>query len=236
MALRNGIRVNRYLYSDVDASAQIVAKHRVALLAGRFPLLLSAHQPDMFALPQDVTSVRTGDLLAAGTLNNEQWLVVAGWECQDLSSAGNCKGLFGPRSRTFFDALRIVGTLQQLQTRKPPAYILENSLVQFNFNSAEIREEVYPYLVNALGQPVCYDAVQFGAYAHRIRNYWTNLLYPRQFDAILEVVVPPEQYVQEILDDGADPQTVQRLDRPPFYPVNYPKHKLRAFPTLVAYP
>ena len=52
--LRNGIAVNRYLYSDSDPAARSVAHFRVDTLAGRFPTLFSSYQPDLFSLPQDV--------------------------------------------------------------------------------------------------------------------------------------------------------------------------------------
>ena len=52
-------------------------------------------------------------------------MVIAGWPCEDLSAAGNGKGLRGPRSGLCCDTLRIEGGLQQL-----PSYILETTPMQ----------------------------------------------------------------------------------------------------------
>ena len=51
--------------------------------------------------------------------------MIAGWPCEDLSAAGNGKGLRGPRSGLCCDTLRIEGGLQQL-----PSYILETTPMQ----------------------------------------------------------------------------------------------------------
>jgi DNA (cytosine-5)-methyltransferase 1 len=48
-----------------------------------------------------------------------QWLVVAGWPCQDLSTAGTALGLKGRRSGLLFDLIRIITALQRY-TQQPP--------------------------------------------------------------------------------------------------------------------
>jgi hypothetical protein len=95
------------------------------------------------ALPQDVTQIDRDVLLAAGAYNtatSAQWLVIAGWECQDLSPAGDGAGLAGPRSSTFTDLTRIIVLLQLVQPSRPPAYIVENAAMQHNFNHPRVRE------------------------------------------------------------------------------------------------
>jgi len=82
----------------------------------------------MFRLPQGVRRITNLDLMQAGVLDGTQWAVVARWECQDLSPAGSCEGLTGLHSSTFFDLLRVMGTLQQLLPDKPPMHLLENAL------------------------------------------------------------------------------------------------------------
>ena len=122
MVLRGGIPVKRYLYSDTSTASRRVAAHRVAELVARYPSLITLDAAqDMLSLPQDVRHVGTPELLAAGALDGSQWMVVAGWPCQDLSAAGGRAGLRGNRSSTFYDLTRILGTLQQLQPDKPPA-------------------------------------------------------------------------------------------------------------------
>jgi site-specific DNA-cytosine methylase len=137
MVLRNGFVVRRYIYSDTDAAARAVAQHRVAALSLRYPHQLhSGAFVNMFVtLPQDVTHVHTAELLRAGAKDGTWWMVVAGWECQDLSPAGSGAGLHGKHSRTFYDVVRMLGTLQQLQRSRPPAFIIENTAMQHNFNS-----------------------------------------------------------------------------------------------------
>ena len=61
--------------------------------------------------------------------------------------------------------------LQRMQPQLPPAYIVENVALQYNFASQRMRECVYPQVIAALGAPFTADAVQFGSYAHRLRNF-----------------------------------------------------------------
>jgi len=129
----------------------------------------------MFRLPQDVRRITSLDLMQAGIQDDTQWAVVAGWECQDLSSAGSCEGLTGLHSSTFFDLLRVMGSIQQLQPDKPQIYLFENVSLQHNHTSAAIREETYPFVCAAIGVPLVFDACQVGSYAHRLRAYWTNM-------------------------------------------------------------
>ena len=114
---------------------------------------------ELFSLPQDVTTLTTTDLLQAGACDKSQWLVIAGWECQDLSTAGKGLGLEGMHSRTFFDVLQLVGTLQQLQSHRLPGYILENVAPQHNHSSPYIWDykstttSRLPFVDSCLGFP-----------------------------------------------------------------------------------
>ncbi len=70
--------------------------------------------------------------------------VAKGSVCRISSSAAPCccctchrcvlacsqEGLEGRKSKTFYDLLRVVGALQQLQPDRPPAFILENAPMQ----------------------------------------------------------------------------------------------------------
>jgi len=239
MVLRNGIAVTRYIYQDTDPAARQVAAHRVRALMGRYPGLLpwEAVRSMCTLLPHDITQVTPQQLIAAGAQSGEQWLMVAGWECQDLSPAGKCEGLAGPRSRTFFDTVRVLGWLQQLQPELPPAYILENTAMQFNFVSAAIREGDFARVCAAVGTPVVIDAAQFGSHAHRTRNYWTNLAEPWLLEAVrAEVRRPGGRSVASVLDPGRVPQAARRRESPPQHPCNTPGQPMRVLPTLVAKP
>ena len=242
MFLARGVRVLRYLYCDTDIVARAVANHRCNQLSQQYPNLFSTDAwEDMFRLPQDVRLVTTADLMHAGVMDDTQWAVVAGWECQDLSSAGSCQGLTGLHSSTFFDLLRVMGSLQQLQHAKPPLYLLENVSLQHNHSSAKIREQTYPFVCAAIGVPLVFDACQVGSYAHRLRAYWTNMGDSAALQCLITSVVRrPSQIVQEILLPWHRPQPITRSDQPPYYPANiYDAAKPRpraAFPTLMAHP
>ena len=75
----------------------------------------------------DVRAITGQDLAAlAEQQANSRFLLVAGWPCEDLSTAGLGKGLAGDRSSAFFDTVRVLGGLQQLLNHAP-AYLLENT-------------------------------------------------------------------------------------------------------------
>jgi hypothetical protein len=84
-----------------------------------------------FSLPHDINLVTNDNLPKHGAYNqNTQWIVVAGWECQDLSLAGQGKGLAGPQSSTFYPLIELCATLQLLQPTHPPAFLFENTAMQ----------------------------------------------------------------------------------------------------------
>ena len=126
-------------------------------------------------LPADVWCIDREALRQAGACKGDQWCVVAGWECQDLSAGGSGAGLQGSHSNTFYALVNALSTMQMLQGSKPPAYIVENVCAQFNYRHEDVREYDYPATCAVLGEPVALDAARFGSYAHRFRNFWTNL-------------------------------------------------------------
>lgn len=91
MALRNGFTVQQYYYGDIDPVAQRVAQHRVRTLQSMYPRQLSesALQGAFSRMPMDITQVTTAHVATLVKKHGPaQWLVVAGWPCQDLSMAG----------------------------------------------------------------------------------------------------------------------------------------------------
>jgi transposase InsO family protein len=240
MALRNGVTVRRYLYVDVDPKVRRVAAHRMRALSDTYPALFGpeAYQHAFTAFPaQDVWAIDSTQLVGAGACDSEQWLVVAGWECQDLSPAGKGKGLQGPRSNTFFALRNILGALQQLQAHKPPGYILENTYLHFDFGGAsQVATRDFPIIRQSIGAPVAIDAAQFGSYAHRLRYYWTNLAHVEHVQAVLRHVERPQGLkVADVLLPGRTPWPVDKGDRHPFYVCNRVGEPRSAFPTFVAY-
>ena len=87
-----------HLYSDIDPGARQIAAHRIEQMHRRFldTFPRAASRSTFTALPQNIKDVTMNHLrLAAPSVS--QWLVVAGWECQDLSIAGAGRGLHGWR-------------------------------------------------------------------------------------------------------------------------------------------
>jgi hypothetical protein len=178
MVLRHGVKVNRYVYADTAEAAQKVMRHRLAVLTGRYPHLLPASAWDLAfdTLPMDVYGITKANLSAA-VQPGEQWLVVAGWECQDLSPAGGGKGLSGSKSKSYFQLLHLLNDLQGVSRAKgnpPIGYVLENTAFQYHWN-AEVAGRDFARVTDVLGNPLEVDAARFGSRAHRLRNFWTNL-------------------------------------------------------------
>jgi hypothetical protein len=236
--LRNGFTVARYLYSDTDPGARAVAHRRCQALSNVYGDLFpsSAYADAFTALPQDVRRVYAPELQAAGAHDGSQWLVIAGWECQDLSAAGTGSGLGGPRSSTFYDAVRIVALLQQLQPYRPPGYLFENTAMQVPWNHAHVRLRDFPAICAIIGEPVLLDAAQFGSHAHRLRNFWTNLADARALGTLLQAFPRPHGSVADVLEPHHRVREAASDDRPQFYPCNKKGQPLVVLPTLVARP
>jgi hypothetical protein len=239
MVLRHGVKVNRYVYADTSETAQTVMKHRLVVLSGRYPHLLTpgAWEKAFTTLPMDVYEVAAADT-AAAVRKGEQWLVVAGWECQDLSVAGGGKGLKGNKSSSYFQLLKLLDGLQssnRLQGNPPLGYMLENTAFQYHW-SPEVAGKDFAAVCGVLGTPVEVDAARFGSRAHRLRNYWTNLGEPGKVaSAVVCAERPPGLLVQQVLEPGRSPMPVTYASRAPWYPCNKVGQPREALPTLVAY-
>ena len=238
MILRCGIPIARYLYSDIDPVAQSLAKVRMEALHIQYGTLFpfTAFRRS-FALPQDINLVTSDHLLKQDAYDQRvQWMVVAGWECQDLSPAGKGKGLAGPRSSTFYPLVNLCATLQLLQPTLPPAFLFENTAMQTH-KDPNISVRDFEVICSIIGQPVLLDAARFGAGAHRLRNFWTNLALPHHLSCCAEEIHRnPELFADMWLDRGRQSIKAVHDDFQPFYPCNKKDERRRAFPTLVAFP
>jgi len=239
MVLRNGFPVAQYLYSDIDPVVQQIARHRVQCLQDRYPHLLpsSAVQHAFELLPMDVTSAQLLEQLPQlARCFKQQWLVVGGWECTDLSPAGNCGGLQGERSSTFLNLLHILRILQQ-ECVLQPGYLVENTNFQDNRHSERISSGDFEKVCRQLLRPVRMDAAQFGSRAHRVRNWWTNLCSADQLERTVQVVLrQPGLLVSQVLQPGRREMQVRWDDRPPRFACNQAGQPMQAWPTFVAYP
>jgi hypothetical protein len=235
--LRAGFVVQQYLYCDTDPKAQAVAAHRVWQLQQQYPAQLSAQAlaGAFTALPADIRQVESRHLAAAARqATARQWLVVAGWPCQDFSMAGPSVGLAGRRAQLIYELVRIVGTLQQLQPHLPPAYLLENVAFQLH-GTQRISHGDFQQVCSVIGHPVLLDAAQFGSLAHRLRNWWTNMVHPKQLaGAAYQVIRPPGRSVQLVLPPHRTACPVYQGDQPPYYLCNQVGQTRSAWPTLMS--
>ena len=93
-----GMEFERHYNSDIDDYANRV---------------YAKHFPDSIQLG-DITKIKTEDL------PNGEWIITGGFPCQDISVAGNKKGLNGKRSGLWFEMQRIVKDI------RPEYCIIEN--------------------------------------------------------------------------------------------------------------
>jgi len=231
--------VQQYFYSDIDPAVQQIARHRLQQLSARYPqqLAAAALQHAFTAFPADIQQVTTQQL-ATAVKNNQgaPWLVVAGWPCQDLSTAGRSRGMAGKRAQLLYTIVGIIGALQQLSSAQPPAYLLENVPFQ-NHHRRGIAEQDYQQVCSVIGTPVSFDAAQMGSLAHRLRNFWTNLCSTRRLEGALQHVQRPAgRTVSMALSPRRLEAAVVSADRPPFYPCNRPGQPRAAWPTLMGKP
>eukprot|EP00798_Chlamydomonas_sp_ICE-L_P003120 gene3120-biopygen20874 len=175
--LRNGIRANRYLYSDTAPAAQTVARFHTQALLKLYPHLLQPYACDgaFTTLPQDVKAITPQHLMDAAVNDQTQWLIITGPECQDFSPAGSNRGLRGPRAAVLQACTTVIGYVQQLQHPAQPLYIIENAAMQHNFRSPAIATVDFTAVNMTIGQPVCVDAATFNSdERERTLGYYTG--------------------------------------------------------------
>ena len=237
--LRNGLAIQSYYAVETDQVAQTVAKHHIQLLHRDYPHLLPASSTQGFqtTLTNDIKTVSKQQLSCLPPVD----IVFAGWECQGHSSAGIGLGLADPRSSLFYELVRVLNILEDLQLFSklrpvhPFAYVLEN--VASNFDRRQHIRDDFIRIQHYIGTSVVIDAARHGARAHRLRAFWTNLLEANVLHAANQLVVRDLQAnVDSILDTNHRAQICTRADRYPFYPANEVGRPINALPTLVSYP
>jgi len=141
----------------------------------------------------------------------------------------------GQRAQLLYDVIRIISSLQQHCTL-PPAYLLENVNFQHH-KQQQIAADDFLTVCSLLGQPIMFDAAQFGSLAHRVRNYWTNLAAVQQLAAAFQHAQRPAgRTVALALQPGRFAQPVTTPDRAPQYPCNIPGYPRVVWPTLMGRP
>ncbi len=115
-------------------------------------------------IPHNVKHVQIEHLQQAQVRNGEQWMLIAGWECQDLSPTGAGRGLQGSKSSTFRNLVDILNMMQELSTHTLPIYLMENTTMQYPINAQRGRVEAdFQTICHVLGPCVEFDAVRVGS-------------------------------------------------------------------------
>lgn len=138
---RAGIEVDNYYASEIDKYAIQVSKH---------------NYPDIQHIG-DVTQINAKDLPRID-------LVIGGSPCQGFSFAGKQLNFVDPRSRLFFEFVRILGEVRKV-----------NPDVQFLLENVKMKKEYQDIITTYLGvQPILINSALVSA-QNRQRLYWTNI-------------------------------------------------------------
>ncbi len=196
--LQAGILVRKYLYMERDETTRRVSSCHLALLMRRYPELWprSAIRGYQQALPSYIALLGVQDLAKVGPIN----LVIVRWPCQGHTLAGRGEGLHDPRSRMFWEMLRVLHHLQTHQARVF-VYILENVLLLGDTRS-HVMASVHQ-IRSWIGPVVLLDAARVSSCAHHPRLWWMNML-PREVLRQAYETVPRSFHliVDSILDIG----------------------------------
>lgn len=134
---RDGIEVNNYYASEIDKYAIQVAQH---------------NYPNTIQLG-DIATINGNDLPKID-------LLIGGSPCQGFSFAGKQLNFNDPRSKLFFEYIRI------LKEVKPKYFLLENN---------RMKKEYQDIISKYLGvQPIKINSCLVSA-QNRVRLYWTNI-------------------------------------------------------------
>jgi len=132
-----GIKYNNYFASEIDKYAMQVTKH---------------NYPNTKHIG-DVTKVKGNDLPNID-------LLIGGSPCQGFSFAGKQLNFDDPRSKLFFEFVRL------LEETKPKYFLLEN---------VRMKKEYQDVISNLLGvEPIIINSSLVSA-QNRVRLYWTNI-------------------------------------------------------------
>jgi transposase InsO family protein len=208
-ALLSGIKIEKYIYVDIDPLARDIARFRIANLSAQFPTLFPPTAWEQaFDLPQDINALRDYHLDHHLADKRRQILLIAGWPCQEYSPAG--KGIPGPRAAILDKVISILVRLQTLQPEHPVAYLLENVAIQENFIHDHIKYEVAAEVESKIGKAVTFDAFNVGSYAKRVRNYWTNLAGAKPMQMVYDnLQCPHKGNLYDILGPDRHPMPVE---------------------------
>lgn len=163
---RAGIEVNKYFASEID-------KHAIKVTQSNYPNTIQIG---------DVTKVRGTDLPKID-------LLIGGSPCQGFSFAGKQLNFDDPRSKLFFEFVRL------LEETKPKYFLLEN---------VKMKKEHEQVITEHLGvEPILINSALLTAH-NRPRLYWTNIPNVEQpsdkniyFEQIRDLQIENYEYISE---------------------------------------
>ena len=162
---KSGISVDKYYACEIDKFAIKVSK---------------ANYPDIFQLG-DVKDLTWNDSMLHAHLRPKIDLLIGGSPCQGFSFAGSRLNFDDPRSKLFFEFVRL------MDETKPKWFLLEN---------VRMKQESQDIISRYLGvQPVMINSNLVSA-QNRKRLYWTNIPFTMPEDRGI--------MLKDIIEDGLD--------------------------------
>lgn len=172
---RCGIKYDNYYASEIDNRAIKVTQH---------------NYPNTIQLG-DVTKVKGGDLPKIN-------LLIGGSPCQGFSFAGKGLNFEDPRSKLFFEYVRILKELREV-----------NPDVKFLLENVQMKREHQLVISNILGiAPIVINSSLVSA-QNRVRLYWTNIgeatkgLFEDKYCAIPQPI-DKGIFLRDVLEDEVD--------------------------------
>ena len=154
-----GIKVDNYFASEIDKYAMQVTKH---------------NYPNTKHIG-DVTKLKGAELPSID-------LLIGGSPCQGFSFAGKQLNFDDPRSKLFFEFVRL------LRETKPKYFLLEN---------VRMKKEFQDVITEHLGvEPIHINSEVFSA-QDRKRTYWSNIIFPA-------LPIENKSTVEDILESEVD--------------------------------
>ena len=157
---RTGIPIRKYFSSEIDPYAIKIAKKN-------FPDIV--HVGDVTDIMRGIPMDRVKDDCLLEMMATDVDLILAGSPCQGFSFAGKQLNFDDPRSKLFFEFVRIVNNIN---TRKGQ---LGKPQVKFLLENVRMKKESQDVITNALGvEPIAINSALVSA-QNRNRLYWTNI-------------------------------------------------------------
>ena len=170
---RADIKVKNYFASEIDKYAIEVAKKN-------FPDIV--HVGDVTNIMKGIPLGEVKDDCLLEMMATDIDLILAGSPCQGFSFAGRQLNFDDPRSKLFFEFIRIINNIN---TRKAQ---LGKPQVKFLLENVRMKKESQDVITKALGvEPIAINSALVSA-QNRNRLYWTNIpnvTQPQQRDIVL---------------------------------------------------